>query len=110
MLSVCKMDAKYVPSGTIPELPPHLENFEDVGEESLVVKRGEVVQNAKSRLSEYVDAEVRRIKAKYEVCRRDLDKREKREISEFLESTCERVKQTGPTPPHKDQEPSSWFW
>lgn len=72
-----------------PPPPPALPGFEIP---AVVVEKTEIVTNAKSRLSEYLDSEVSRIRSKYESARQDLDKREAREIAEFLESTCERVK------------------
>lgn len=60
--------------------------------EAVLIEKKEVVKMAKNRLNEYVDAEVSRIKQKYESARSDLAKREAREIAAFLESTCERVK------------------
>lgn len=73
----------------IPCPPPPPPSFDAPG---VMVAKAEVVSNAKNRLSEYVDAEVARIRSKYESARQDLAAREAREIASFLESTCERVK------------------
>lgn len=79
-------------------------------ESTVIVEKKEVVTHAKRRLSEYLDAEVARIKKKYEAKRADLNKREAREISEFLESTCERVKSNEAPPPQACSKSSKWFF
>jgi len=99
-----------MPVTKVPETPKFPKIPTSMTESAVVVDRPikvEVVQSAKTRLSGFIDAGVARIRQKYASARADLDKREAREVAQFVESMCERAKTAeDDAPPPR----ASWFF
>ena len=99
-----------MPVTKTPKTPKFPKIPSSMTESAVVVDRPvkvEVVQSAKTRLSGFIDSGVDQIRQKYASARDDLDKREAREVAQFVESMCERAKTAGGDgPPPR----ASWFF